>query len=409
MKIQPDDQLLPDKRPNRLLSDMELPVVEVDSVLPDEQQEGVDTRIVTGSANSQSYFFLVWRRFRRSIPGMLGLVLVSTLLTVSVFADFFAPVDPKAPHESFQPPDKISWYVPGDGPDAGWHLFPVIFPIVESDELDPITFQPLNGPDLENPRRLAFFVKGWDYTFLGIRLDRHFIGTSDGTPLHFLGTDKLGRDILSRGIVGSRISLAIALISITLTTIVGTLAGITSGYIGGQFDLWFQRFVEIILAFPQLPFYLALTTLIPVTAPSELFLTFVILVIVCLGWAQLSREVRSKTLALRQIDYVRSALAVGASDGRIVTRHILPNVMSHVIVAVTLGIPTIVLLESFLGFLGFAVKPPLISWGLMLQDAGTFSVIGSYPWILSPVVFVLLTVFAFNALGDGLRDAIDPY
>jgi peptide/nickel transport system permease protein len=326
-----------------------------------------------------------------------------------VFADFFAPVDPKAPHESFQPPDKISWYVPGDGPDAGWHLFPVIFPIVESDELDPITFQPLNGPDLENPRRLAFFVKGWDYTFLGIRLDRHFIGTSDGTPLHFLGTDKLGRDILSRGIVGSRISLAIALISITLTTIVGTLAGITSGYIGGQFDLWFQRFVEIILAFPQLPFYLALTTLIPVTAPSELFLTFVILVIVCLGWAQLSREVRSKTLALRQIDYVRSALAVGASDGRIVTRHILPNVMSHVIVAVTLGIPTIVLLESFLGFLGFAVKPPLISWGLMLQDAGTFSVIGSYPWILSPVVFVLLTVFAFNALGDGLRDAIDPY
>jgi peptide/nickel transport system permease protein len=139
------------------------------------------------------------------------------------------------------------------------------------------------------------------------------------------------------------------------------------------------------------------------------FLAFVILVIVGLGWAQLSREVRSKTLALRQVDYVRAALAVGASDGRIITRHILPNVMSHVIVAVTIGIPSIVLLESFLGFLGFAVKPPLISWGLMLQDAGTFSSIGSYPWILSPVGFVLITVFAFNALGDGLRDAIDPY
>jgi peptide/nickel transport system permease protein len=240
-------------------------------------------------------------------------------------------------------------------------------------------------------------------------MNRHFVGLADGSQLHILGTDKLGRDIFSRGIVGSQISLAIALSSIALITIAGTLTGITSGYIGGNFDLWFQRFVEIILAFPQLPFYLTLATLIPVTAPSGLFLTFVVLVIVGLGWAQLSREVRSKTMALARVDYVRAAMAVGASDGRIITRHILPNVMSHVIVAITLGIPTIVLLESFLGFLGFAVKPPLISWGLMLQDAGTFSVIGSYPWILSPVGFVLLTVFAFNALGDGLRDAIDPY
>ena len=123
----------------------------------------------------------------------------------------------------------------------------------------------------------------------------------------------------------------------------------------------------------------------------------------------MSREVRGKTLALARIEYVRAAIAVGASDRRIIFRHILPNVLSHVIVAVTIAIPGVVLLESFLGFLGFAVKPPLISWGLMLQDTATFSVIGSYPWILSPVVFVLITVFAFNALGDGLRDAVDPY
>jgi len=127
------------------------------------------------------------------------------------------------------------------------------------------------------------------------------------------------------------------------------------------------------------------------------------------GWAQLSREVRSKTLSLARMDYVRAAVAVGSSDMRIVTRHILPNVMSHLIVAVTLAIPSVVLLESFLGFLGVAIKPPLISWGLMLQDTSTFSVIGSFPWILSPVIFVLITVFAFNALGDGLRDAVDPY
>ncbi len=371
--------------------------------------EGVDTRSSTRTNESQSYGRLVWRRFRRSFSGMFGLILVATLLIVSFFASFFAPVDPKQPNIAFVPPDKISWYVPGDGPESGWRLFPVSFPIVETDELDPVTFQPLNGPDYNNPRQIVLFAKGWEYTFFGIPMNRHFIGVADGSPLHILGTDKLGRDILSRGIVGSQISLALALSCIALITIIGTLAGIGSGYIGGRVDSWFQRFVEIILAFPQLPLYLALASLIPATASPTVFIFFVILVIVGLGWAQLSREVRSKTLALRNVDYVRAALAVGASDGRIITRHIMPNVMSHIIVSVTLGIPSIVLLESFLGFIGFAVKPPLISWGLMLQDAGTFSVIGTYPWILSPVGFVLITVFAFNALGDGLRDAIDPY
>lgn len=396
--LDPSDPLMP----QRSLTDELAP-------MPDEAfpaDEPADARLSTVSHESQSYAALVWRRFRRSVPGMIGLTLVSLLLLTAIFADFVAPVDPKQPDVAFAPPDKVSWYVPGEG----WRLTPVAFRITETDELDPVTFQPLTGPDFDNPRPIVLFPRGYAYKLLGLfPTDRHLFGTADGTPLHLLGTDRLGRDILSRGIVGSRISLAIALSSIALITIIGTLVGITSGYIGGKFDLWFQRFVEVILAFPQLPFYLALATLIPVTASSTVFLTFVVLVIVGLGWAQLSREVRSKTMALARVDYVRAAIAVGASDGRIITRHILPNVMSHVIVAITIGIPTIVLLESFLGFLGFAVKPPLISWGLMLQDAATFSVLGSYPWILSPVAFVLLTVFAFNALGDGLRDAIDPY
>lgn len=367
--------------------------------------EAADERTSTVSSESQSYGALVWRRLRKSVTGMMGLVLVTLLLVVALFANFFAPMNPNASTSSFIAPDRISFFT-----NDGFTPWPVAYRITESDELDPVTFQPLTGPDYDNPRHLVLFAKGWDYRFLGLfPANRHFIGVADGSPLHLLGTDKLGRDILSRGIVGSRISLMIALVSIALITVVGTLLGITSGYLGGKFDLWFQRFVEVILAFPQLPLYLALTTLIPVTAPSYIFLSFVILVIAGLGWAQLSREVRSKTLSLARIEYVRAAMAVGASDGRIITRHILPNVMSHVIVAITLGIPAIILLESFLGFLGFAVKPPLISWGLMLQDAGTFSVIGSYPWILSPVGFVLLAVFAFNALGDGLRDAIDPY
>jgi peptide/nickel transport system permease protein len=371
-----------------------------------EPQAPVQTINARFAQGNEGYFRLVWRRFRRSTMGMIGLVLVLGMLFIAVFADFFAPMDPKQPNIGFAPPDSISFFAP----DGSFSLMPYVYPIVENGEFDPVTFQPLNGPDLENPTPLGFFVRGFPYYFFWvIPSDIHFFGSTNGNTFHLLGTDKFGRDILSRGIVGSRISLTIALVVVMLTTVVGTLVGITSGYKGGRFDAWVQRFVEFVLAFPQLPLYLALTSLIPVTAPSNVFLAFVIAVMAVLGWAQLSREVRSKTLSLARIDYVRAAIAVGSSDMRIITRHILPNVLSHVIVAVTLAVPSVVLLESFLGFLGFAVKPPLISWGLMLQDTGTFSVIGSYPWILTPVVFVLVTVFAFNALGDGLRDAIDPY
>ncbi len=354
----------------------------------------------------EGYYALVWRRFRRSTVGMVGLVLVAMLIVMTLFADFFAPMDPNHQDTNFSPPDALMF----EAPDGSFSLIPKVYPIVDSDQLDPVTFQPIQAPDMKHPIDLGFFVGGYSYRiFWLIPASIHFFGSVNGASVHFLGTDKLGRDILSRGIIGSRISLTIALVVVSITTIIGASLGITSGYIGGRFDAWFQRFVEIVLAFPQLPLYLALTTLIPVTAPSNVFLAFVIAVLAALGWAQLSREVRSKTMALARIEYVRAAVAIGAGDGRIVFRHILPNVLSHVIVSVTLAIPTIVLLESFLGFLGFAVKPPLISWGLMLQDTSAFSVIGSYPWILSPVVFVLIAVFAFNALGDGLRDAVDPY
>ena len=355
---------------------------------------------------NETYITLVWRRFRRSTMGMMGLVLTIALLLMAIFGDFFAPMDPKRAEIAFAPPDHVEF----TAPDGSFSPIPFVYPIIETGEFDPVTFQPMTGPDKTNPTALGFFVKGHRYNVLGlIPTDIHFFGSTDGRPIHFLGTDKFGRDILSRGIVGSQISLTIALVVVLLTTTIGTLVGIASGYIGGRLDAWVQRFVDLVLAFPQLPLYLALTSLIPVTAPSNIFIAFVIGVMAVLGWAQLAREVRSKTLALARIEYVRAAIAVGSSDWRIILRHILPNVSSHLIVAVTIAIPSVVLLESFLGYLGFAVKPPLISWGLMLQDTGTFSVIGSYPWILSPVVFVLITVFAFNALGDGLRDAIDPY
>jgi len=372
-----------------------------DSSPPPPHEEGVKT----AAHGNESYLALVWRRLRRSWTGMMGLILVGLLIIMAVFADFFAPMDPKATDVGFAPPQVMSIH-----DKDGNLVWPRVYALADSEELDPVTFQPVVGPDYDNPRVLGFFVKGAEYRLLGlIPANRHFFGTTDGEPVHFLGTDKFGRDVLSRAIIGSRISLMIALTVVFIVTIVGTTVGMVSGYFGGSFDVWVQRFVELVLAFPQLPLYLALTSLIPITAPTNVFLAFVIFVMSALGWAQMSREVRGKTLALARVDYVRAAMAVGATDRRIIFQHILPNVMSHVIVAVTLHIPSVVLLESFLGFLGFAVKPPLISWGLMLQDTANYSVIGTYPWILAPVGFVLVTVFAFNALGDGLRDAVDPY
>ncbi|RWM87051.1 MAG: ABC transporter permease [Mesorhizobium sp.] len=358
-----------------------------------------------GNGN-ETYTALVWRRLKRSWTGMIGLILVCLLMIMTIFAEFFAPVDPKLTGVGFAPPQTISM----TDRDGNFVFLPRTYQIRETEELDPVTFQPIVGPDYENPQTLGFFVKGFEYRLFGlIPAQRHFFGATDGSPVNFLGTDKFGRDVLSRIIYGSRVSLMIALTVVFIITVVGTTVGMVSGYFGGRFDAWVQRLVELVLAFPQLPLYLALTSLIPVTAPTNVFLAFVIFVMSALGWAQMSREVRGKTLALARIDYVRAAMAIGATDRRIIFQHIFPNVMSHVIVAVTLAIPNVVLLESFLGFLGFAVKPPLISWGLMLQDTATYSVIGSYPWILAPVGFVLVTVFAFNALGDGLRDAVDPY
>ena len=371
--------------------------IETDAVVIDERMK----------ARSESYFTLVRRKFRKSVSGMIGLTLVVMLLLMAVFADFLSPVDPKRSFQSFSPPTGLTWHTE----KHGWTLRPYIVPVRDTGEFDPVTFQPVVGPDHENPVPVRFFVEGHSYRLLGIiPMNTHLFGTEASEPNpHLLGTDKFGRDLLSRAFVGSRLTLTIAIIVVTITTVIGTFLGILSGYIGGKFDTWFQRVVELFLAFPELPLYLALASIIPLTVPSKVFIIFVVLILAALRWARLSREVRGKTLSLARLDYVRAAESVGASNGRIIGRHILPNVMSHVIVAVTLLIPEVVLLESFLGFLGFAVKPPLISWGLMLQDTSNFSTLGSYPWILAPVGFVLVTVFAFNAFGDGLRDAIDPY
>ena len=291
------------------------------------QGEAEDARISTVSTTNQSYRALVWRKFRRSVPGMIGLVLVGMLLLTAIFAEFVAPMDPNTPTTSFAPPDHLSFYT-----KDGFTPWPVAYSIVEGAELDPVTFQPLTGPDLDHPRHLVLFAKGEPFHLWGlIPMDRHLFGVDDGSALHLLGTDKLGRDVLSRGVFGSRLSLMISLVSITLITIIGTLAGITSGYLGGRFDMWFQRFVEVILAFPQLPLYLALTTLIPVTAPSNLFLAFVIAVIVGLGYTGIlvSFVARHHPLAIIPVAILLGGF--GAAGSMLQRRMGLPDASVHVL------------------------------------------------------------------------------
>lgn len=356
---------------------------------------------------SESYFMLVRRRFKKSLVAKLGFYLTIFLIFISVFSDFFAPYNPRERFQNYQAPTSFQFKTH----EGGLSFLPFYYPLEESDEYDPITFQPLMKKNIENPVKLKFFVKGWDYKIFGlIQANIHFVGTSNlNYPIHFMGTDKLGRDVFSRSLVGSRLSLFIAFIVVSITVAIGSFTGILSGYLGGKFDAYFQRLVELILAFPQLPLYLTLATLIPITSSSQTFIFFLVCVLSALLWARVSREVRGKTLSLSHSDFIKSAQAVGASNMRIIMRHILPNVMSHIIIVVTIMIPEVILLESFLGFLGFSVKPPEITWGLMLQDVRDYGAIGSHPWLLLPVSFIFIAVFAFNAFGDGLRDAVDPY
>ncbi|MEM8915630.1 MAG: ABC transporter permease [Pseudomonadota bacterium] len=356
------------------------------------------------AAVSQSYLSLVWRRLRRNTLGMVGLFFVIFLILVAILADVVSPYDPSARNRDsiYSPPQALHFV-----DENGWSLFPFTHPQVI--EFDMETLENKVVTDTSQRCVTTFLGKGWEYELLGIKMDRHLFAPSQGCAYHVLGTDRDGRDVFSRMVRGSRLTLMMAGLVVVVSITIGSLVGIVSGYFGGKVDYWIQRFTEVVLALPELPFYFALVSIIPATAEPLHIFFMLAAILSLLKWAQLSREVRGKTLAISQLDYVVSAEAVGAGASRIVVRHILPNVMSHVVVITTLMVPQVVLIESFLSFIGLGVQPPLISWGSLLNAGRDLQNLGSYPWVLSPVVAILITVLGFNMFGDGLRDAIDPY
>lgn len=356
-------------------------------------------------ASSESYSQLVWRRFRRSKPAVIGGMVVLFLAILALFAEFFAPYPLRMTNarNAFIPPTRVHFF-----DEAGnFHLRPFVYAYTV--EIDPKTFLPNWVEDTSERHPIQFFVSGWEYKFLGfIPLDTHLFGV-EGADIFLLGTDKLGADLWSKSCEAGRISLTMSVFGAVISVFIGAIVGVYSGYRGGWFDNVTQRFVEFITAFPQLALWLSLAAIIPRTWDSFRVFIIMSLIFALLSWTTLAREVRGKVLALRETDFVLAAKEMGASDRRIVFLHLLPNTISHIIVVLTLTIPGIILAEAFLSFLGIGIQRPLVSWGLLMQDAQNLRTLGQTPWIMAPAAFIIAAVLGFNLLGDGLRDAADPY
>ncbi|MBK37165.1 MAG: peptide ABC transporter permease [Gemmatimonadetes bacterium] len=368
-----------------------------------EPTESFEPEAISTASYSQRK--LIWRRFKKHKAGVIGGYVVVALYAIVLLGEILAPHG--VSHRYYKvvhcPPQRIHFFS-----DEGFHLRPFVYGI--KGRLDRQTGTKKYTEDASLKYPLYLFPRGDDYSFYGLfTWDRHLFGTGKGNPMFLLGTDRFGRDMLSRIIIGGRISLTIGLFAVFISLTLGSVLGVTSGYYGGTIDNLIQRIIELIFAFPSIPILMALSAVLPADWPSHLVFTGIVTVLSLIGWGGLAREIRGKTLSLREADFVLAARVCGAGDARIIFRHLLPSMFSHIIVIATLAIPIFILGESTLSFLGLGIKPPMTSWGLLLSDAMNIHSLSLYPWLLIPGVCIIIAVLAFNFLGDGLRDAADPY
>ena len=353
---------------------------------------------------------LMWAKFARNKVALVAGIIIVMLYLIGLFAEFLAPALPDTSRPQFTnaPPQEIRLFA--TQPDGSQQFLLHVTGYAMT--VDQASLRRSYVIDDSQVVPIGFFVQGAPYKLWGaIPMDTHLIGPLDPSDtMYLLGTDKLGRDLLSRLIHGTRISMSIGLIGVTISLILGVVLGSISGFYGGWVDLVIQRVIEVISSMPTIPLWLGLAAAIPLSW-SPLTVYFVITLIVSLfGWTGLAREVRGRFFALRSEDFVTAARLDGSSERRLIFRHILPSLTSHILAVVTLALPTMIVAETALSFLGIGLKAPVVSWGVLLQDAQNVRTIANASWLLIwPSAAVVLTVLAYNFLGDGLRDAADPY
>jgi peptide/nickel transport system permease protein len=356
----------------------------------------------------ESQWALTWRKFLRHRLGVAGGIVVLLLYITVLVPEFLAPVtlDAYNPKYAYAPPQAISL---GVTDEHGWHFEPHVD--AYKAKVDYNSGKRLFADDPDSPIDIGFFVHGEPYKLLGlIPSDIHLIGPLEtGQPFYLVGADRLGRDILSRTIYGTRVSMTIGLIGVALSLFFGILMGGISGYFGGTIDNIIQRLIEFVQSVPSIPLWIGLAAAIPTDVPPLEVYFLITIILSVIGWTGLARVVRGRFLAMRNEDFVKAARLDGASTLRILFRHMLPSFLSHIIAVVSLAIPSMILAETALSYLGIGLRVPIVSWGVLLQEAQNVHTIANASWLLLPGLAVTIAVLSLNFLGDGLRDAADPY
>jgi peptide/nickel transport system permease protein len=367
-------------------------------------------RAVTASNAAAGPWRLIWHKLVRQKIAMVAGAIIVILYLVAAFCEFLAPALPDTARAvyPYAPPQSIELFV--QNPDGSWKFEPHVDGYTM--KVDPVVLRRSFVPDPKRIVPIGLFVHGAPYQMWGfIPMDIHLIGPLRKTDfMYLLGADHLGRDLLSRLIYGTRVSMSIGLAGVVISLVLGVTMGALSGFYGGWVDMLIQRLIEIISAMPTIPLWLGLAAAIPLTWPPLQVYFVITLIVSLLGWTSLAREVRGRFLALRDDDFVTAARLDGSTERRLIFRHILPSLTSHILAVVTLAVPTMIVAETSLSFLGVGLKPPVVSWGVLLQDAQNIRTVATAPWLLIwPSLAVVLAVLSFNFFGDGLRDAADPY
>ncbi len=352
---------------------------------------------------TSSQWQLIWRRFKRHRLAQIAMIMLAFLYIIAACAEFIAPYETRRDFKGFvyAPPAKIHFF------DEDGFVGPFVYGLKGGRDEN---YQRIFEEVKEEQYPIRFFVRGDEYKLWGVyKTNLHLFGVEEDGQIFVLGTDRLGRDLFSRVIYGTRISLTIGLVGVFLSFVLGLIIGGVSGYFGGTVDEIIQRMIDLLVSIPHLPLWMALAAAVPRDWNSIQTYFAITIVLSIVGWAGLARTVRGRLLSLREEDFTIAARVSGVSEWRIITKHLLPLFTSYIVVAITLAVPGMIIGETSLSFIGLGIQPPAVSWGTLLQDSQMIVNVALHPWLLIPALFVIVTVLMFNFLGDGLRDAADPY